>query len=87
MYSKDDLNALFRKIAANIDISDEMFDAAEKEYTDLGKWIDDETPDYKISIFPQGSFGLGTVIKPISNEDDYDLDIAVSYTHLTLPTT
>lgn len=79
MYSKDDLNALYRTIAANIDISDEMFDAAEKEYTDLGKWIDEETPDYKISIFPQGSFGLGTVIKPISNEDDYDLDIVCQF--------
>lgn len=79
MYSKDDLNALYRTIAANIDISDEMFDAAEREYTDLGKWIDEETPDYKISIFPQGSFGLGTVIKPISNEDDYDLDIVCQF--------
>lgn len=79
MYSKADLNVLYRKIATNIDISDEMFDAAEKEYTDLGKWLDDETPDFKISIFPQGSFGLGTVIKPISNEDDYDLDIVCQF--------
>lgn len=79
MYSKDELNALYREIATNIDISDEMFEAAEKEYTDLGTWIDGETPDYKISIFPQGSFGLGTVIKPISNEDDYDLDIVCQF--------
>ena len=79
MYNKSDLNELYRTIAFNIDISDEMFDAAEKEYTNLGKWIDAETPDYKISIFPQGSFGLGTVIKPISNEDDYDLDIVCQF--------
>ena len=79
MYNKNDLNELYRTIALNIDISDEMFDAAEKEYINLGKWIDAETPDYKISIFPQGSFGLGTVIKPISNEDDYDLDIVCQF--------
>lgn len=79
MYKKDDLNKLYREIATNIDISDNMFDAAEAEYKALGKWIDEETPSYKISIFPQGSFGLGTVVKPISNEDDYDLDIVCQF--------
>ena len=30
---------------------------------------------------------LRRMITPVSNEDeDYDLDFAVSYTHLTLPT-
>lgn len=79
MYSKDDLNTIYQDIATNIDISDEMFDAAEKEYTEFGEWIDKETPDYRMSIYPQGSFGLGTVVKPISNEDDYDLDIVCQF--------
>lgn len=75
MYSKESLNDLYKLIASNIDISEEMFEAAEKEYKELGKWIDKRTPDYKISIYPQGSFALGTVIRPITNEDDYDLDL------------
>ncbi len=79
MYTKDDLNALLRDIAKNIDISDDMFEAAEKEYKALGKWIDDKTPNYEISIYPQGSFGLGTVVRPISNADDYDLDIVCQF--------
>ena len=53
MYTKEAYNSLLKSTAQNIDISDEMFEAAEKTYKDLGKWIDQETPDYEISIYPQ----------------------------------
>ena len=79
MYTKDSLNNIYRMIASNIDISDKMFDLAEEEYKKLGKWIDKETPEYQISIYPQGSFALGTVVRPISNEDDYDLDLVCQF--------
>ena len=65
MYTKDQLNDLYERIVKTIDISNEMFDVAEKEYTDLGNWIDQATPQYKILIYSQCSFALGTVIKPI----------------------
>jgi len=79
MYNKEQLNNLYERIAKAIDISDDLFDAAETEYTDLGVWIDKETPTYKISIYPQGSFALGTVIKPIKDNDDYDLDLVCEF--------
>ena len=79
MYTKEAYNSLLKSTAQNIDISDEMFEAAEKTYKDLGKWIDQETPDYEISIYPQGSFALGTVVRPITNADDYDLDIVCQF--------
>lgn len=79
MYSKETIDNLYNLVATNIDISDEMFEAAEEEYTKLGNWIDGATPDYRISIYPQGSFALGTVVRPISNEDDYDLDIVCQF--------
>ncbi len=79
MYTKEQLNQLYERIVKTIDIRDELFDKAEKEYTDLGNWIDKETPDYKIHIYPQGSFALGTVIKPISDSDDYDLDLVCEF--------
>lgn len=53
MYTKEAYNSLLISIAQSIDISDEMFEAAEKTYKDLGKWIDQETPDYEISIYPR----------------------------------
>ncbi len=79
MYTKSQLNDLYERIVKDIDISDELFDTAEKEYRALGAWIDQETPAYKVSIYPQGSFALGTVIKPIKGTDDYDLDLVCEF--------
>lgn len=81
MYNKEQLNDLYEQIVKNIDISNELFDSAEVEYTALGAWLDKETPTYKIDIYPQGSFALGTVIKPIRGTDDYDLDLVCEFAH------
>lgn len=51
MYNKEDINKLYRDIATSIDISDDMFSAAVDEYMSLGKWIDENTPKYRISIY------------------------------------
>ena len=79
MYTKDQLNDLYERIVKTIDISNEMFDTAEKEYKDLGDWIDNETPCYKIHIYSQGSFALGTVVKPIEDSENYDLDLVCEF--------
>ena len=79
MYTKNQLNDLYERTAKAIDISDDLFDAADEEYRRLGKWIDKETPEYKITIYPQGSFALGTVIKPFDESEDYDLDLVCEF--------
>lgn len=79
MYTKSELNSLYERVIKAIDISNEMFDEAEKAYKELGDWIDSKTPTYKIEIYSQGSFALGTVIKPISDSEDYDLDLVCEF--------
>lgn len=79
MYTKEQLNDLYERIVKTIDISNNMFDSAEQEYMQLGKWIDQETPQYNISVYAQGSFALGTVIKPIDDREDYDLDLVCEF--------
>ena len=78
-YTKNQIEELFEDLSKAINISDELFKAADEEYSGLGKWINKKTQEDKsehnVSIYPQGSFALGTVIKPISDEDDYDLDL------------
>ncbi len=78
-YTKDQIETILVCLAKTINISDALFQAANLEYKDLGEWISkknaDDSTDYKVYIYPQGSFALGTVIKPISDEDDYDLDL------------
>ena len=74
-YTKQQINDLFSRVLQDLDISSEMFNKARTEYEALGAWIDKESKEYEVSIYPQGSFALGTVIKPISGKDDYDLDL------------
>lgn len=81
MYTKDDLNDIYERIAKSIDISEVLFNQAEMNYKKLGAWMDEETPDYDITIYAQGSFALGTVIKPITDEDDYDLDLVCEFAY------
>lgn len=79
MITKDQLNTVFEKIAQSLDISNELFEKAKDKYEDLGKWIDNETPEHQINIYPQGSFALGTVIKPLTDLDEYDLDLVCEF--------
>ena len=79
MIEKKSINDIYERIAKAIDITEELFYLAKDNYTKLGEWIDEETPDYKIEIYPQGSFALGTVVRPITDEDDYDLDLVCEF--------
>lgn len=78
MNSKDIITVL-DKVAADINITEAMFDSAEAEYKKMGAWIDKNTPDYDIDIYPQGSFALGTVVRPLDKEDEYDIDLVCEF--------
>ena len=63
------------KIAENLDISPTMREKAEKSYRSVGEWLGDCDVNSDVKIMPQGSFYLGTVIRPVSDEDEYDIDL------------
>lgn len=72
------LRQLLEKIAESLDISMSRYEEAKGHYDAVGKWLgkeDSPLAPYDPDIFPQGSFRLGTVIKPISDEDEYDIDL------------
>jgi len=79
MYTKEKLNDIYVRFAQAIDISEELFEKAVGEYQTMSSWIDAETPYYQVHIYPQGSFALGTVVKPLSDDDDYDLDLVCEF--------
>jgi hypothetical protein len=68
------LNELFLRIAEELDISDTLFDKAVTSYTTLGEYINNHC-DRPVNVYMQGSFRLGTVIRPLNDEDEYDLDL------------
>ena len=70
---------VLRAIAEAIDIPDHMDKLARDRYESIGKWLDREDSairKYKPEIFPQGSFLIGTAIRPIGDADEYDIDLA-----------
>jgi hypothetical protein len=79
MSTKSQLNDIYEKIGQQLDISDELFEKAKEKYQDMGVWLDKKTPEYKIDIYPQGSFALGTVIKPLNDNEEYDLDLVCEF--------
>lgn len=77
--NRKDIVDILDKVAEDINITEAMFDSAESEYKNMGAWIDKNTPQYNIDIYPQGSFALGTVVRPIDREDEYDIDLVCEF--------
>ena len=75
---REEFNQLFRRIAENLDIPDRLYEDAILKYEDVGSWLaadGSELQEYSPEIYPQGSFRLGTMIKPHTNKDEYDIDL------------
>jgi hypothetical protein len=72
------LNKLLNGLADSLDIPESRYEEAKDRYTSVGKWLSKEgspLAPYNPEIYPQGSFNLGTVIKPITDSDEYDIDL------------
>ncbi len=72
------LSDLLNKIAEWLDIPDHLYEDAVIKYEDIGDWLSENDSDlktYSPEIYPQGSFRLGTVVRPISEKEDYDIDL------------
>jgi len=71
------------QIATELDISDTEYQKAVDHYEAIGKWLGGEGSTiavYNPTIYSQGSFRLGTVVKPIGG-DEYDLDLVCQLNH------
>lgn len=75
-------NDIIEQVLKDIDLPDTVIQRAEDRYVDLGKWLSREESAiamYHPYVFPQGSFLLQTTIRPLSNKDEYDLDIGCCF--------
>jgi len=75
---KDQFNKFLQNLAESLDISEAQYEAAVKHYEAVGNWLnkdDSSITEYDPQIYPQGSFRLGTMIKPINDKDEYDIDL------------
>jgi hypothetical protein len=83
-------NAIFDRVADALDIPPSLHKKAVNRYNSVGKWLEgiaiqdlfkgsSDKPPQSITaeVYAQGSFALGTVVKPwVNNEEkDYDIDL------------
>ena len=68
---------VLESILEKIELPECAYEKAEKRYKNIGEWLhrkDSSCVEYDPLVFSQGSFRLGTAIKPDSDEE-YDLDM------------
>lgn len=76
--NNNEMNEILKQIAVELDISDSVYEQVVERYKSLGKWLcrpESLVKRYDPGIYAQGSIGLGTVVKPINDEDEYDVDL------------
>lgn len=65
-----------------ISLPDTAKTKAKERFEDIGKWLTrDEScvAIYTPALLNQGSFRLGTTIRPVSGDDDFDLDVSCKF--------
>lgn len=65
-------------IADALDIPPSKFEEATSRYEAIGAWLDRDASSiaaYDPTISPQGSFLLGTVTRPLTADEEYDVDL------------
>jgi len=64
-------------LAGELAIDERRYDQACRSYGSLGDWLhrpESSVRDYDPQIYVQGSFRLGTAIRPLSDHEEYDVD-------------
>jgi hypothetical protein len=72
-------------LAKALEIPQSRYEQAEKSYKSVGEWLhrkESTVLELSPEVYVQGSFRLGLVIKPISAQEEYDIDCACSLTNL-----
>lgn len=71
-----DVEYVLRRVAEEMDITQTQRDAAETAYKAVGAYIQNkEEGNLVVDIHPQGSFNLGTVVRPNYENQEYDIDL------------
>jgi hypothetical protein len=68
------LSMLLNGAVETLDIAPDLQQDAIERYEEVGSWLA-EHAGYESRIYPQGSFRLGTVVRPASGTGEYDIDL------------
>ena len=74
---------ILEEFGKTLDITETQYNTAVTSYQAVGKWLskdDSVLAPYEPEILPQGSFTLGTMVKPENENDDLDIDLVCQLT-------
>ncbi|ABC82993.1 nucleotidyltransferase [Anaeromyxobacter dehalogenans] len=72
------LGTLLSEVTQSLDIPEPLRNQAVERYEAVGAWLateDSELQPFQPKVFPQGSFRLGTVVRPMNRNGAYDIDL------------
>jgi hypothetical protein len=75
---KQQLNDILEEVGNSLDITKTEYEVVVRSYGAVAEWLakpDSSLQPYDPQILPQGSFMLGTMVRPVSDEDDLDIDL------------
>ncbi len=80
---KNQFSEILETLGETLDITETQYKAAVSSYGAVGEWLakpESSLYPFKPVIRPQGSFLLGTMIKPVCEDDDLDIDLVCELT-------
>lgn len=74
---REEFEKILLALGESLDISETQYNALVQSYGAVGKFLqgDPELSVYAPLVSPQGSLRLGTIIQPINEDDDMDVDL------------
>jgi hypothetical protein len=75
---KEQLDEILEHIGDALDLSEQLREEATRFYEAVGRHLarpDSQLFSYSPAIYPQGSFRLGTMVRPVTKGCDYDVDL------------
>ncbi|MBU0769680.1 MAG: nucleotidyltransferase [Proteobacteria bacterium] len=79
MTTREQKRLLLENMTVQLELPESAYERAKDRYDDIGKWLGRDESLCRGNdphIFPQGSFRLGTAIRPLNEAETYDLDLA-----------
>ena len=73
-------------LADELEIPERRYEQANDRYNSLGAWLNRDNSTIRTfgpEVYSQGSFALGTVLAPISDAEDYDIDAVCEFKKLS----
>ncbi|WP_155953206.1 nucleotidyltransferase [Pseudoxanthomonas suwonensis] len=66
------------RLAQELDVAPSRYEAAERSYHSVGEWLGRDDSSLRAMqpvVYIQGSFRLGTAIRPATSDEQYDIDL------------